>query len=467
MDWTGAGVSKYLPPWLEGTAADRYARERRLDPYATSMRDFDDVTPNLQAIRDGRALKLTDPTQRVADLRAAGLCVDSATLTPFGAAVLRLWEELGVANEDIGDEFGRLLIYVYQGRAVEEPGVVQFLDYWSDLRACFDPIELIDNWDALYAINYLDFPRSKFSPGEALRESRISAPDIEFDLLDFARDNKLSEAAVTGAARIVEAIGNKVPRGRHRASFCMALETVLSEGRAVDVLLERFGVPKKPRTWTSFTDVQKAKIAEIASEFDVPVAKSSGGASIFVEPVSSAKDAEVEQSAELKLPANIDFSKVVVDRPKPKSISAERAETERRGGSKKIDYQKRSRANDAVGRLGEVFAVAYERWRLRKQPELAAQVRHVALEDDGLGYDIASFEIDGTPRYVEVKGTLASIETRFFITANEFECAKRLAKQYVLLRVADLCEDPKCHEIRFPFDETLVLETDVYVVRFK
>jgi Domain of unknown function (DUF3883) len=38
--------------------------------------------------------------------------------------------------------------------------------------------------------------------------------------------------------------------------------------------------------------------------------------------------------------------------------------------------------------------------------DLAAKARHVSqIEGDGAGYDIESFEIDGTPKFIEVKTT--------------------------------------------------------------
>ena len=49
--------------------------------------------------------------------------------------------------------------------------------------------------------------------------------------------------------------------------------------------------------------------------------------------------------------------------------------------------------------------------------------------DDSLGYDILSYEEDGTPRYIEVKTTehrSDNGELYFFISQNELEKAKTL-----------------------------------------
>ena len=167
-----------------------------------------------------------------------------------------------------------------------------------------------------------------------------------------------------------------------------------------------------------------------------------------------------------KLPTDIVFSVVLVDPPKPKPKPKTGGGTGKGSSAKKVDYKQKAHANDAVGTLGEDFAVAYERWRLRKHPELAKKLRHVSKEDDTLGYDIESFELDGTPRFVEVKGTLGPMETRFFLSAAELACAEAKGEQYVLLRAAHLADNPKCCEIRFPFAGKLDLTTATYSVGF-
>lgn len=165
-----------------------------------------------------------------------------------------------------------------------------------------------------------------------------------------------------------------------------------------------------------------------------------------------------------QLPTDIDFSNVLVEPPKPKAQA--KTNSGGSGGPKKVDHKQKTHMNDAVGKLGEEFAVAYERWRLREHPELLAKLQHVSLEDDTLGYDIESFDLDGTPRYVEVKSTLGKMETRFFLSANELSCAEAKGETYVVLRVAQLAKDPKCCETRFPFEGKLVLTPETYGVEF-
>ena len=107
MDWTGLGLRDRVIAWLEAAAKARYAQDRRLDPFATSMRDFDDASAHLKSIRGGNPPTTNDPGQRIADLKKAGLVASSGeALTDLGSAVLDAWERFGVdsdAKTDVSD----------------------------------------------------------------------------------------------------------------------------------------------------------------------------------------------------------------------------------------------------------------------------------------------------------------------------------------------------------------------------
>jgi hypothetical protein len=57
------------------------------------------------------------------------------------------------------------------------------------------------------------------------------------------------------------------------------------------------------------------------------------------------------------------------------------------------------------------------------------------IEGDGAGYDILSFTEDGTVKYIEVKTTLGSAETAFFLSANELAFARQHTAHYCLYRI--------------------------------
>jgi Domain of unknown function (DUF3883) len=442
------------------------------------MRDFDDASAHLKAVRGGNPPAMVDANQRISDLKGAGLVIAGGqALTDLGAAVLMAWEKYGVDSTTKTDELARLLLMVLEARSLGDKDFERYLEYWSDLRTHFDVIELIDNWDSLYQINYLDFEREGFSPGSTYRDEQVSVADIEFDLADYARDTGAGAAATKGGDRIAKAMGWQLPRGRHRATACMAYELVLTKGQAAPAILGKFGFPKKPRVWEPFNDVQKGKIAAILADYGVtanagddevvPEIAAAAGDEVPHVPEAAAAAGDVVPSAPKpipELPTGIDFSAVLVDPPKPKAQAV--AGGGKGGGPKKVDHKQKAHANDAVGKLGEDFAVAYERWRLRDHTELLKKLRHVSKEDDTLGYDIESFELDGTPRYIEVKGTLGPMETRFFLSASELACAESKGEQYVVLRVAQLANEPKCCEIRFPFAGQVILTPATYSVAF-
>jgi hypothetical protein len=84
--------------------------------------------------------------------------------------------------------------------------------------------------------------------------------------------------------------------------------------------------------------------------------------------------------------------------------------------------------------------VAREQNWLREngREDLAVGVRHVAeIEGDGAGHDIASFELDGSARHIEVKTTRGGPQTDFYLSANELEFSKQYVGSYRLYRLFD------------------------------
>jgi hypothetical protein len=93
----------------------------------------------------------------------------------------------------------------------------------------------------------------------------------------------------------------------------------------------------------------------------------------------------------------------------------------------KIDFVRRDAENARLGRLGEEFVLELERRRLHddaERPDLARRVEWTAdVRGDGAGYDIASFNQDGSARLIEVKTTGLGKAFPFYVTANEVRCS--------------------------------------------
>lgn len=82
-------------------------------------------------------------------------------------------------------------------------------------------------------------------------------------------------------------------------------------------------------------------------------------------------------------------------------------------------------------RAAEEFVVKYERARLTElgRADLAELVMRISAVDVSAGYDIGSFEVDGSPRYVEVKSSIGS-RVRFEWSVNERAIATQAARLY-------------------------------------
>jgi hypothetical protein len=72
--------------------------------------------------------------------------------------------------------------------------------------------------------------------------------------------------------------------------------------------------------------------------------------------------------------------------------------------------------------------------------DLAKKVAHHSVTiGDGLGYDILSFDLSGTKKFIEVKTTRGISKTDFFVTQTELQRSK-VETEFYLYRVYNFCE---------------------------
>ncbi len=106
---------------------------------------------------------------------------------------------------------------------------------------------------------------------------------------------------------------------------------------------------------------------------------------------------------------------------------------------RKFDPVERDHRNRALGKAGEAFVVDVERRRLSEldRQDLARKVRWVsAMDGDGAGFDVLSFDSEGRQeRLIEVKTTYGSARTPFFLSRNECELAKERPSDWCIYRV--------------------------------
>ncbi|MDJ1478854.1 DUF3883 domain-containing protein [Cytophagaceae bacterium YF14B1] len=124
-------------------------------------------------------------------------------------------------------------------------------------------------------------------------------------------------------------------------------------------------------------------------------------------------------------------------------------------GGGKMDYEKKERINKKLGDRGEKIVMDLEKTRLINagQKALANKIERVSLISDSYGYDIVSFDDDGTERYIEVKATRSKVGVaNFFFTANELQKAQKTDNYYIYMVYEVTTEEPKVWAIKNPFN---------------
>ncbi|MFB3844780.1 MAG: DUF3883 domain-containing protein [Candidatus Cloacimonadaceae bacterium] len=130
----------------------------------------------------------------------------------------------------------------------------------------------------------------------------------------------------------------------------------------------------------------------------------------------------------------------------------------------KCNYDKVHDRNSRLGKQGEEIVVKYEKQRLLDagKPELASKVKQVSLLSDVKGYDVESYEEDGTLKFIEVKSTKSAYRhfTEFFITKNELRASTELNEKYKITLVFEAHTiKPRLVTLTNPFIDTELLIT--------
>lgn len=136
---------------------------------------------------------------------------------------------------------------------------------------------------------------------------------------------------------------------------------------------------------------------------------------------------------------------------------------------RKFDPAVRDERNRSLGKDGELLVFEHEILRLSasKRPDLAKKVEWTSQErGDGAGFDIASFEIDGRPRLIEVKTTNGSAITPFYLSQNELSFSEEKPEAFTLLRLYNFAEQPMAFELRPPLGAMLTLMPTNYRASF-
>ncbi len=140
--------------------------------------------------------------------------------------------------------------------------------------------------------------------------------------------------------------------------------------------------------------------------------------------------------------------------------------------SGEIDFEKQNQRNKRIGDQGEEVVYWKEREWLEAngRQDLAQNVKLICREDSGAGYDVKSFELDETVKYIEVKATTSKPPAQsggvcFHISAREFEQAQILPNYYLFIVFDVKSTNPKIWRIRNPVNlmpSVLFLQPSAY-----
>lgn len=160
----------------------------------------------------------------------------------------------------------------------------------------------------------------------------------------------------------------------------------------------------------------------------------------------------------------------LIEKPPEGGIDVDPGEAvERTARFYRTDFVRRDAENRQLGRLGEEWVVEFEQRRLHddeRRPDLAKRVEWIAdTRGDGAGYDIASFNLDASPRLIEVKTTGLGKQFPFMVTSNEVRVSEREPKGYHLYRVFEFAKAPRLYVLHGSLRERCRLDATQYRAR--
>lgn len=140
----------------------------------------------------------------------------------------------------------------------------------------------------------------------------------------------------------------------------------------------------------------------------------------------------------------------VLDAPPTVDSAVPQVREKREPYGRMRDYVALEAANQSLGLAGEHFVLKFERARLNHvgRAKLADSIEHVSVtQGDAAGFDIHSYDEDGSDRFIEVKTTRYGKYTPFFITANELRFSQTHPREYHLYRPFLFRRQPRLFEL--------------------
>ncbi len=153
------------------------------------------------------------------------------------------------------------------------------------------------------------------------------------------------------------------------------------------------------------------------------------------------------------------ISQVVIQ---PAEVTTIKEKT-RRFIARKVDWEKARDRNNEIGDQGEEFVLEFEIDRLIEtlaidRTNATQNVQHLSrLQGDGLGYDIASINDDGSPRYIEVKTTSGGFNQPFYMSKNERHFFEEYGDSAFIYRVYNFNRETRRGDVR------IITQTELFL----
>jgi hypothetical protein len=178
----------------------------------------------------------------------------------------------------------------------------------------------------------------------------------------------------------------------------------------------------------------------------------------------------VDAMEEVKVPADKTFKAVVVQPPPVEVIAKVPNSGPRVRLPRQVDFASRDESNRKLGRAGEQWVIDFEHQRLIDAGLVELFQRLDWVSDrlgDGAGYDILSYDLPDSPRYIEVKTTNGTHTSSFIISRNELDFSQEAGDAFFLYRIFQFRQSPLLYMLRGDVSKQLHLEPIDYRASFR
>jgi len=165
--------------------------------------------------------------------------------------------------------------------------------------------------------------------------------------------------------------------------------------------------------------------------------------SLYAELVANPLLPNIEQLLEAQIdPPTVTEEPIVIEfvPREPKTNAKEKVRAD-------VNRARFSKESKKVGDKGEEIAFQFEIARVQKFGGDLMKVKWVAKEGSTPGWDICSIEVDGKPRYIEVKSSVTKKVSTLVLTRTEFRAASDQKEKYFIYLITDVMKSRPTIEI--------------------